>query len=193
MSKKKQKEEELNIDESMSQDNLEEVTSEKQKPQDDLDEIVEDINEESEVEKLNKEIDKLKNDYARAYADTENLKKRLNVEAEQIRKYRIQDFAKEILPVLDNLERALNTEVSKEDEAFKKGVQMTYDQLLAALKKEGVEEMDCLDKEFDPSLHQAILTEKVEDKESGIVIEILQKGYLLKDRILRPAMVKVSE
>ena len=193
MSKKKQKEEELNIDESMSQDNLEEVTSEKQKPQDDLDEIVEDINEESEIEKLNKEIDKLKNDYARAYADTENLKKRLNVEAEQIRKYRIQDFAKEILPVLDNLERALNTEVSKEDEAFKKGVQMTYDQLLAALKKEGVEEMDCLDKEFDPSLHQAILTEKVEDKGSGIVIEILQKGYLLKDRILRPAMVKVSE
>ena len=70
-------------------------------------EIVEDINEESEIEKLSKEIDKLKNDYARAYADTENLKKRLTAEAEQTRKYRIQSFAKEILPVIDNLERAL--------------------------------------------------------------------------------------
>lgn len=156
-------------------------------------EIVEDILEEDEVEKLNKEIEKLKNDYARAYADTENLKKRLMAEAEQTRKYRIQSFAKEIVPVIDNLERALQSEVHESDEGFKKGIEMTYDQLLAALKNEGVEVIDCLNKPFDPNLEQAIMTEKVEGIESGIVIEVLQKGYVLKDRILRPAMVKVSE
>ena len=157
------------------------------------DEIVEDINEESEIEILSKQINQLKNDYARAYADTENLKKRLTAEAEQTRKYRIQSFAREILPVIDNLERALQTKVHESDESFKKGIEMTYNQLLTALKNEGVEEIDCLDKPFDPNLEQAIMQEKAEDKESGIVIEILQKGYVLKDRILRPAMVKVSE
>jgi len=158
-----------------------------------IEEIVTDINEESETDLLKKEIEKLKNDYARAYADTENLKKRLNAEAEQVRKYRIQSFAKEILPVIDNLERALATQVAEADEGFKKGVEMTYNQLISALKNEGVEEIDCLNKPFDPNLEQAIMQEKKEEIESGIVIEVLQKGYILKDRILRPAMVKVSE
>ncbi|MBQ6334186.1 MAG: nucleotide exchange factor GrpE [Erysipelotrichaceae bacterium] len=156
-------------------------------------EIVEDLNEEAEVDRLMKEVDRLKNEYARAYADTENLKKRLMAEAELSRKYRIQSFAKEVLPVIDNLERALATEVHESDEGFKKGIQMTYDQLLNALKNEGVEVIDCLNKPFDPNLQQAIMQEKKEDVESGIVIEVLQKGYLLKDRILRPAMVKISE
>ena len=156
-------------------------------------EVVEDLNEESEVDQLKKQIESLKNDYARAYADTENLKKRLNAEAELTRKYRIQSFAKEVLPVIDNLERALQTEVQEADEGFKKGVQMTYDQLLAALKNEGVEVIDCLNKPFDPNFHQAIMQEKKDGVDSGMVIEVLQKGYILKDRILRPAMVKVSE
>ena len=174
----------------------------------DTEEIVEDLNEEAveetpeekgtetlkkEIETLKTEVDRLKNEYARAYADTENLKKRLTAEAELTRKYRIQSFAKEILPVLDNLERALATEVHESDESFKKGIQMTYDQLINALKNEGVEEIECLNKPFDPNLEQAIMQEKKEDTESGIVIEILQKGYVLKDRILRPAMVKISE
>ena len=159
----------------------------------DDEEIVEDINEVSEVDELKKQIENLKNEYARAYADTENLKKRLNAEAEQTRKYRIQSFAKEILPVIDNLERALQTSVEEADEGFKKGVEMTYNQLIAALKNEGVEEIDCLNKEFDPNFLQAIMQEKKEGVKSGVVIEVLQKGYVLKDRILRPAMVKVSE
>ena len=70
---------------------------------------------------------------------------------------------------------------------------MTYNQLIAALKNEGVEVIDCKDKPFDPNFHQAIMQEKKDGVESGIVIEVLQKGYVLKDRILRPAMVKVSE
>lgn len=181
MSKNKKKEKEV-------KDIPEQVEEEKE-----TEEVVEDLNEESELEQLQKEIEKLKNDYARAYADTENLKKRLMAEAEQTRKYRIQSFAKEIVPVIDNLERALGSEVQEADEGFKKGIEMIYDQLMSALKNEGVEVIDCLNKPFDPNLAQAIMTEKKEGVEAGLVIEVLQKGYVLKDRILRPAMVKVSE
>ena len=156
-------------------------------------ELIEDINEVDEVEELKEEIAKLKNAYALAYADTENLKKRLNAEAEQSRKYRIQSFANEILPTIDNLERALSEQVPENAKAFYDGIKMIYDQLINALKNEGVSEIDCLNKEFDPNFHQALLTEKKDGIESGIVIEVLQKGYMLKDRILRPAMVKVSE
>ena len=182
----------------MAEEKKEEIKETLETKSDPLEETAEeenviDLNEEDEIEKLNKEIDKLKNDYARAYADTENLKKRLMAEAEQTRKYRIQSFAKEVLPVIDNLERALQSNVEEADEGFKKGIQMIYDQLITALKNEGVTEIECLNQPFDPNLEQAILQEKKEDVGSGIVIEVLQKGYLLKDRILRPAMVKVSE
>ena len=186
-------ENEEHVEEEVKQEEVKEEEVKEENVEETEEEIVEDINEESEVELLNKEIEKLKNDYARAYADTENLKKRLMAEAEQTRKYRIQSFAKEVLPVIDNLERALATQVHESDESFKKGIEMTYNQLLTALKNEGVEEIDCLNKPFDPNLEQAIMQEKKEDSESGTVIEILQKGYVLKDRILRPAMVKISE
>lgn len=189
----KKEKEKLNKEEDIKEEVKEETSNQDIETEVEEEEIVEDINEESEVERLTKEIDRLKNDYARAYADTENLKKRLMAEAEATRKYRIQSFAKEILPVIDNLERALASEVHESDESFKKGIQMTYDMLVNALKNEGVEEIDCLNKPFDPNLEQAIMQEKAEDVESGIVIEVLQKGYVLKDRILRPAMVKVSE
>ena len=189
----KKEKEKLNKEEDIKEEVKEETSNQDIETEVEEEEIVEDINEESEIERLTKEIDRLKNDYARAYADTENLKKRLMAEAEATRKYRIQSFAKEVLPVIDNLERALASEVHESDESFKKGIQMTYDMLVNALKNEGVEEIDCLNKPFDPNLEQAIMQEKAEDVESGIVIEVLQKGYVLKDRILRPAMVKVSE
>ncbi|MDO4197887.1 MAG: nucleotide exchange factor GrpE [Erysipelotrichaceae bacterium] len=172
------------------EDTAEEVIQEDMETEE---EIVEDINEESETDLLKKEIEKLKNDYARAYADTENMKKRLMNEAEQTKKYRIQSFAKEIVPVLDNLERALKVEANESNQSLLKGVEMVYNQLINALKQEGVEEIDCLNKPFDANFHQAIMMEKVEGTDAGIVIEVLQKGYMLKDRILRPAMVKVSE
>lgn len=147
-----------------------------------------------ENKELKLEVDKLKNDYAKAYADTENTRKRLKAEAESERKYRIQSFAKEVLPVIDNLERALAQDVNSEEAlGYKKGVEMTFTQLLKALNDEGVEEIEVLDKPFDANNAQAIMLEKRDGCESGIVIEVLQKGYRLKDRILRPAMVKVSE
>lgn len=157
-----------------------------------LEESVEDkLNEE--IKKLNEEISKLKNDYALAYADTENLRKRLNNEAEMTKKYRIQSFALEVLPALDNLERALAQKPSEENQLYYQGVKMIYDQLINALKNEGVSEVEAYEKEFDPNFMQSILSEKVEGIKEGTVIEVLQKGYKLKDRILRPALVKVAE
>lgn len=143
------------------------------------------------IEELEAKIVELQNQYAKAYADTQNMQKRLQNEFELSKKYRIQSFALDILPVIDNCERALAQPTT--DEKYKKGVEMIYNQLIQALKKEGVEEIDCLNKPFDANYHQAIMMEKKEDVESGVVIEVLQKGYMLKDRILRAAMVKVSE
>lgn len=135
---------------------------------------------------------KLKNDYLKAYADTENMKKRLQSEFEINKKYRIQSFALDILPVLDNLERALAAP-SDEENSYRKGVEMIYAQLVHALNKEGVEEVEAEGKEFDANFHQAIMSEAVEGVESNQVLQVFQKGYKLKDRLLRAAMVKVSE
>lgn len=146
----------------------------------------------NEIDELKSEVDRLKNAYAKAYADTENVKKRLQNEADTNKKYRIQSFAKEILPAIDNLERAMASSDESESQ-LKKGVEMIYNQLIKSLKDEGVEEIDCLNKKFDPNFEQSIMVEKKEGVEPGVVIEVLQKGYMLKDRVLRAAMVKISE
>ena len=147
-----------------------------------------------EIEKLKAELEESKNAYYKAYADTENTRRRLQNEFEKNNKYKLQDFGKEVLPIIDNLERAL--QASKDSDELKnyaKGFEMIYMQLVEALKKQGIEEIDCLNKDFDANYHHAIMQEAREGVESGIVIEVLQKGYMLKDRILRPALVKVSE
>ena len=146
----------------------------------------------NEIDELKSEVDRLKNSYAKAYADTENVKRRLQTEADTNKKYRIQSFAKEILPAIDNLERAMAASDDSESQ-LKKGVEMIYNQLIKSLKDEGVEEIDCLNKKFDPNFEQSIMVEKKEGVEPGVVIEVLQKGYMLKDRVLRAAMVKISE
>lgn len=146
---------------------------------------------ENEIVTLNEKIIGLTNEYYKAYADAENTKKRLQQEFASKSKYMIQSFATEMLPVIDNLERAL--ENADTESAIYVGVNMVHQQLTAALKKEGVEEIAALGLEFDPNFHHAILTEAKEGVEANIVIEVLQKGYKLKDRILRAALVKVSE
>lgn len=149
---------------------------------------------EEEIVKLKEEVAANKNAYFKAYADTENLKKRLQAESENVRKYRIQSFAMEILPVLDNLERALDVKVDDQNvKNYAKGFEMIYQQLVSILEKEGVKEIEALDKPFDPNYHQALMQEPKEGVESGMVIEVLQKGYMLKDRVLRATLVKVSE
>lgn len=147
-----------------------------------------------EIEELKKELDVSKNAYFKAYADTENTKRRLQQDFESSNKYKLQSFAKEIMPVIDNLERALAVQSDNEEcMNYGKGFQMIYTQLNELLKNQGVSEIEALNKPFDPNFHQALLQEPVEGVESGIVVEVLQKGYMYKDRILRPTLVKVSE
>ena len=149
---------------------------------------------EARIAELEGQVAKLKNAYAMAYADTENTRKRLTKEYESNMKYHIQSFALEILPVLDNCERALALKAEdSNDENYRKGFEMVFRQLTQALKKEGVEEIEALDQEFDPNWMQALMTEQVEGVEPGRVTAVLQKGYKIKDRLLRAAMVKVSE
>ena len=140
------------------------------------------------------ELEESKNAYYKAYADCENTKRRLQNEFERSNKYKLQDFGKEVLPIMDNLERALAAQGDSEElKNYAKGFEMIYNQLVEVLKKQGIEEIECLDKEFDANFHHAIMQEPKEGVESGMVIEVFQKGYMLKDRILRPALVKVSE
>lgn len=143
------------------------------------------------IQELEEELANAKNEYYKAYADTENIKKRLRQDFETHNKYRLQSFASDILPAIDNFERALDT--VEKDSTLYQGVLMIYNQLLEALKKEGVEEIEAIDQPFDPNFQQSIMAEQVEGKEPGIVIEVLQKGYKIKDRVLRAALVKISE
>ena len=150
--------------------------------------------EEKKEKDLNDQVAKLKNAYAMAYADTENTRKRLNNEFDQHMKYHIQEFAKEVLPVIDNCQRALAVKPKDtEDENYRKAFEMVLNSLLSALKKEGVEPIDCKGKDFDPNWMQAVMSEHVDGVKTGQVLEVFQDGYKLKDRLLRAAMVKVSE
>jgi molecular chaperone GrpE len=170
-----------------TKDNAEELPAEEEAKEEvpETDALLQDI------ENLKAELAKTKNDYFKAYADTDNLRKRLLNEAEQNKKYHIQSFALSILPSIDSLERALDGKDL--NDPFVKGVKLTYDQIIHALSLEGVTEIDCLNKPFDANYCQALMTEQVEGVEANTVVEVLQKGYMLKDRLLRAALVKVSE
>ena len=109
-------------------------------------------------------------------------------------KFMMQDFIEELLPVVDNFERSLNVqEPSEEIQTFLKGYQMIFDQLMAILEKNGVEAIEAQGKEFDPNFHQAVMTTNDENFDSNIVVEELEKGYKLKDRVIRASLVKVNE
>ncbi len=128
----------------------------------------------------------------RIQAEMMNFKRRKEEEVDQFKKYANEDILKQLLAVCDNFERALGME-SEENAEFLKGFKMIYTNILNILNNNGVAEIEALNAPFDPNIHQAVLTEKREGVEAGVVIEVLQKGYMYKDRVLRAAMVKVSE
>lgn len=186
---KKDKKEEKKVEPETKEEIKEEATKEKVEKEETKEPAQEEI-----IQGLLVQLDKAKNDVARAYADTENMKKRLQKEADTAKKYRFQQAGLEILPILDSMELALKVE--SEDEAIKnyvKGFEMIHKQLVGVLENEGVKPIEALNKPFDHNTMQALMQEAKEGVEPGIVIEVLQKGYMLKDRILRPALVKVSE
>ena len=160
-------------------------------------ESIKDEESESQDTKI-KELEKLANDneekYLRLYAEFENYKRRIQKENQINATYKAQGVLTDILPSIDNIERAL--QIEGDDESFKslqKGVQMVDESLLRALKDNGLEEILAEGKEFDPNLHQAVVQDDNPDFKSGEVTQELQKGYKLKDRVLRPSMVKVNQ
>lgn len=150
--------------------------------------------EKEELEALKKEKEDIYQKLIRVQADFDNYKRRAKKERENDLKYKSQDVVTDLLPILDNFERALQTDTNEEAmENFVEGMNMIYRQLLSAVEKAGVEEIKAEGQPFDPNLHQAVMQDSDEEKESNTVTEVLQKGYLLKDRVIRPAMVKVNQ
>ena len=149
-----------------------------------------------EIEELKKKNEELTNKLLYSQAEFANFKRRKELETSNMLKYSNMDIVLEILPIVDNFERAvklddsnLNDELSK----FLEGFKMIYSHLTNMLKKFEVFEIECLNKEFDANYAQALMTVKVDGFEPGMVVEVLQKGYMLKDKMIRPALVKVSE
>ena len=146
------------------------------------------------IEQLEVEVNTWKTDYYKVFADMENLKRRLEKEHQNSMKFILQSFIESLLPVLDNFERSLNIPAPTDEvAAVLKGNQMIYDQLMNVLKKNGLEVIEAQGKEFDPNFHQAVMMVEDENYESNIVVEELQKGYMLKDRVIRASLVKVNQ
>lgn len=175
------------------------------------DEVVEEIKTEEQQpevkkekkKKENKELDKLKEQnkelsdkVLRVTAEMQNMRRRYDEEISKIYKYDGEDLAKKLLPIIDNFERAISLDdnnASDEQKKFLEGFKMIYANLINILKEKGIVEIECLGKEFDPNFMDAILTESIIEEEPNIVLDVLQKGYMYNDKVIRPAMVKVNE
>lgn len=163
----------------------------------DNEEIIEEKNDNTvnleinEIEEINKKLIEAEEKALRVSAELINYRKRKDEEVSNMLKYANEGIITDILPVIDNFERALSME--SVDKKLQEGMQMVYKNLISILSNYGVKEVDALDKEFDPSIHQAVTTENVNDKDDNIVLEVFQKGYVLKDKLIRPAMVKVNK
>jgi len=146
---------------------------------------------EAEIKQLREECENVKQEYLRHAADKENLRKRLEKEKQDFYQYALSDFLLEMLGVLDNFERALESKGKMKSKNLQEGVEMIYKQLLDILKKNGVTPVDTDEKSFNPHLHQAFMSEESEDVSEPTVSEIFQRGYTLHERLLRPSLVKV--
>lgn len=146
------------------------------------------------LEELQNEVNTLKDKNMRIAAEMVNTLRRKDEETTRLLKYSNESLITELLPVIDNFERALNVDAKTTDiESYQKGMTMIYNSLKNILEKFEVKEIEAIDKEFDPSYHQAVMQEEKEGTKENIVIEVLQKGYTYKDKVIRPAMVKVSK
>ncbi|SET66597.1 nucleotide exchange factor GrpE [Paenibacillus sp. NFR01] len=149
--------------------------------------------ESGETKRLQELADEFQARALRVQADFDNFRRRTQKEKEDLAQYATSKLVGELLPVMDNFERALLTApATPELEPFTKGVNMIFRQLEGVLKSEGLTAMETVGQPFNPEFHQAIMQVESDEHEEGIVTEEVQKGYLLKDKVLRPAMVKVS-
>ncbi len=151
---------------------------------------------ESEYEQLKEKClkcDEYLDGYLRIRADFDNYRKRVNKEKESLSLYAIEEFASDFLGVLDNLERALEASEKTENfDSLHRGVEITLKDALKVLEKWGLNEVDALGEAFDPSKHEAFMTVEDSPEEEGRIVEVLRKGYYLKDKLIRPSLVKVA-
>lgn len=190
--KNKQQEQEKKDQEAPNEEELTEEDVEILEPEDVEEDELEEESGSREAE-LEKEIEEWKNRALRTQADLENVRRRAKAEKEEDAKYRVQPLAEELLPVMDNFERAMQTQPDNESaQSFIDGMAMVYNQFKSALEQQGVEEIPAQGEYFDPTIHQAVMQADEEGFESNQIVEEMQKGYRLKDRVLRPSMVKVN-
>ncbi|MCC0629964.1 MULTISPECIES: nucleotide exchange factor GrpE [unclassified Clostridioides] len=155
------------------------------------DENVTDINSKLAEKKLQDELDELNDKYQRLQAEYANYRRRTQQEKETIGVFANEKIITELIPVIDSMERALDACEDKEDTMYK-GISLVHKQLIDTLVKFGVEEIEAESKEFDPNLHLAVMQESVDGVEANQVVMVLQKGYKLGTKVIRPSMVKVS-
>lgn len=146
------------------------------------------------IEELTRQSEENNHRFLRAHADLENYRRRAAKEKEDILKYASSRIVEALLPVLDNFERAIHAgkENSGDNDPMVQGVEMVFRQIQQILELENVRPIEAVGKPFDPNYHQAVMQVESEEYEPGIVVEELQKGYMLNDRVIRPSMVKVS-
>ncbi len=134
----------------------------------------------------------LKEKVLRITAEMQNMRRRYDLDMQSLYKYDGYDLVEKLLPILDNFDRALKIK-TEGSEKFLEGFNMIYENLISILNSKGITELDCLNKEFDPNIMNAVVTEVNNELKENTVLEVLQKGYMYNDRLIRPAMVKVSE
>lgn len=142
------------------------------------------------VEKLTGDLQEKKDRLLRLQADFDNFRRRSAKEREEISAVVTQNFCKDMLPLLDNFERAMAAE-TKDVEAFQKGVEMIFTQFQEILKKNGLEKIETEGQKFDPNYHQAVMRIEDPEREDDTIAQELQKGYMVKGRVIRPSMVQV--
>jgi molecular chaperone GrpE len=138
------------------------------------------------------ELKEVSGQLIRLQADFVNFRKRSEKEKKDTVSYALEEFICTLLPILDNFQIAMDVKEKMED-PFYKGIEIIYKQLQSSLESNGIKVIESLGTEFDPNIHHAVFMEESEDYESGKVIEVLQTGYMLKDKVIRPAMVKVAK
>lgn len=149
--------------------------------------------EDNSLAQLEEELALMKDAALRAQADAQNVKRRAEMDVEKARKFALEGFSKDLLPVVDNLERALEAATGDHEQAMAEGVELTLKNLLDVLSKYHIEQIDPQGEPFDPQLHQAMSMVENPEVEPNTVIAVMQKGYSLNGRLLRPAMVMVSK
>jgi molecular chaperone GrpE len=151
----------------------------------------ENLEDDSQKDEDKEKLQELNNKFIRLQADFINYRNRVEREKKSLYASATEDIILQLLPVLDNFERALNN--IEKDNAYYEGIKMIYNQMINVLTNNGLKEIECLGETFDPNFHHAVFMEECEDKDEGTIIEVLQKGYMLNEKVIRPSMVKVAK